>query len=103
MAAEPMLRAPRPEIVPESITLAPLPAASARAAQLRPGRGTHASAASSMRIVLLLEPIGPGRRLRSRRVSGKRHRRRWGAGWALLTSASLVLVEALGPLSRASA
>src|SRR2546421_13041253 len=78
MAAEPMLRAPRPEIVPESITVAPLPAASAPTAELRPGRSTHVNAASSIRIVLLLEPIGPGRRGRSRRGTGNRGASRGG-------------------------
>src|ERR1700686_4075034 len=45
MVAEPMLRAPRPEIVPESITVAPAPAAaSAAKAQLRPDTNTPVKA-----------------------------------------------------------
>src|ERR1700730_12911270 len=61
MVAEPMLRAPRPEIVPESITIAPAPAAASAAnAQLRPDTNTHANAASSIRISLLPELPGRG-------------------------------------------
>src|SRR6202165_5144423 len=61
MVAEPMLRAPRPEIVPESITVAPAPtAASAAKAQLTPDTNTHVNAASSIRISLLLELPGRG-------------------------------------------
>src|SRR6266480_4155284 len=66
------------KVVPPSVDFhtPPLAAPSARAAELRPGRSTHVNAASSIRIVLLLEPIGPGRRARSRRESGTGHRRR---------------------------
>src|SRR3984893_2201529 len=61
MVAEPMLRARRPEIVPESITVAPAPtAATAVKAQLRPDTNTHVNAASSIRISLLLELPGRG-------------------------------------------
>src|SRR5260370_25018936 len=59
MLAEPMLRAPRPEIVPESITVAPPApggASAAKAEPTRPDANTHVHAASSIRISLLLEP-----------------------------------------------
>src|SRR5882762_4757688 len=95
MLAEPMLRAPRPEIVPESIPVAPLATGAASAAKAdptRPDANTHVNAASSIRISVLLEPTGPRRRWRARRESGTGHRRRRhslrlcrtapsGAGW----------------------
>src|SRR5260370_1333209 len=105
MLAEPMLRAPRPEIVPESITVAPPApggASAAKAEPTRPDANTHVHAASSIRISLLLEPYlaeaAPAR------AAGK-----WNRSSSAVTFASALsnctfwrLVEPLGPPSCAN-